>query len=311
MSGIGVVVNPYAKSNLAHRDRAERLAKIVGSDGVVAQTNGLGHLDEVARELHDRQVDILAVCGGDGTIFRTVTALRRVYGDAELPMVLPLRAGTINIIASSIACMHGSPERVLGHVVHDFRHGRTHDTVERDLIAVNGSEFGFLFGLGVIVNFLRVFYTSPKPGHLRAASLVAKLAVSATFGTSLARGAFQYFAADIDCDGERVPFRRFTLLLAMAIPHLPLGFRPAYLATRKRGHFHLLTGPIPGTRILANLHRFRYGLPVHEETLYDNIAREVRIEFDRPTHYMIDADILGPVESLRLSSGPRVRLIRG
>jgi diacylglycerol kinase family enzyme len=311
MPGIGVVVNPYARGNQKRVDRTERLQKILGGDGIVTQTNGLPAIEDVARSFLDRQVDILAVCGGDGSIFRTVTAFRRVYGDRELPMLLPLRAGTINIIASSIGCIHGSPERVLSHVVHDFRRGRVHDTVERDLICVNGHEYGFLFGLGIIVNFLRVYYTSPKPGPSRAAGLVVKFATAALFRTSLARGAFQPFNADIDCDGERLPFRRYTLLLGMTIEDLPLGFRPGYLATRKRGFFHLLTGPIGATRIVRNLHRFRWGLPVRDENLYDNLAREVRIEFDRPTHYMIDADILGPVPSLRVTAGPRLRLVRG
>jgi diacylglycerol kinase family enzyme len=311
MSGIGVVVNPYARSNLGRPDRVERLGRILGDDGVVVQTNGLPHLDEVAGRFHERAIDILAVCGGDGTIFRTVTALRRVYGDDPLPLLLPLRAGTINVIAGSIRCMHGSPERVLAHVLHDFRRGHIHDTVERDLISVDGREYGFLFGLGVVVNFLRLYYTSPKPSPLRAAGLVTAVAASAVFGTSLARAALHPFSADVDCDGERLPFRRFTLCLAMTIESLPLGFRPGYLATRKHGYFHLLAGPISGPTIVRNLHRFRRGLPVRDESLYDNLAREVRIEFDEPSHYMIDADILGPVKSLRLTAGPRVRLIRG
>ena len=311
MSGIGVVVNPYARGNLRRADRVERLQKILGEDGIVVQTDGLGAIEDVARSFLDRDVDILAVCGGDGTIFRTVTAFRHVYGDRELPMLLPLRAGTINVIAHSIRCIHGGPERVLSHVTHDFRRGRVHDTIERDLVCVNGREYGFIFGLGVVVNFLRVYYTSPKPGPVRAAGLVVKFSASALFGTSLARSAFRPFVADIVCDGERVPFRRFSVLLGMTIEDLPLGFRPAYLATRKRGFFHLLTGPIGAKRILRNLHRFRYGLPVRDENVYDNLAREVRIEFDRPTHYMIDADILGPAESLRVTAGPRVRLVRG
>jgi diacylglycerol kinase (ATP) len=225
--------------------------------------------------------------------------------------VLPLRAGTMNVVAESIRCIHGSPERVLARVAHDHRRGGTYVTVERELLAVNGEGYGFLFGLGVIVNFLRTYYTSPRPGALWAASLVARYSASALFGTSLARSAFQAFEADIDVDGERVPFRRFTTVLAMAIPDLPLGFRPGYLAARKHGYFHFLGGPISATTIVRNLRRFRRGLPVREETLYDNLAREVRIVFDRPSHYMVDADILGPVDHLRIAAGPRVTLIRG
>lgn len=311
MAGIGVVLNPYARSNRRDPRRAERLGKLVGDDGVVAQTNGIDILGDVAREFLERDVSLLAICGGDGTIFRTVTAFRRVWGDRELPLVLPLRGGTMNVIAGSIGAMRGGPERVLAHVVHDYRHGGTHDVVERDLLTVNGEQHGFLFGLGLIVNFLRVYYTSPKPTPLRAAGLLAKFAGSAMLGTSLIRGATQPVIADVVCDGQHLPFRLFRLMLAMTIEHLPLGFRPGYLATRKHGYFHLLGGPIQPMRLVPNLPRFRMGIPVRDPELYDNLAKEVRIEFERPTHYMIDADILGPVQSLTLTAGPRVRLVRG
>ncbi len=311
MPGIGVVVNPYARSNQREPKRVERLEKILGNDGVVVQTNGIDVLGDVARRFREREIDVLAVCGGDGTIFRTITAFRNEWRDAELPKLLPLRGGTINVIAGSIACMRGSPERVLSHVVHDYRRGETHDLVERELMTVNGDQHGFLFGLGLIVNFLRVYYTGPKPTPIRAAGLLLKFAGSAALQTSLIRGATQPVVADVVCDGERLPFRVFSLMLGMSIEHLPLGFRPGYLATRKHGHFHLLGGPIPALRVVRNLHRFRYGIPVRDEGLYDNLAREVRIEFERPTHYMIDADILGPVQSITLTAGPRVRLVRG
>ena len=311
MAGIGVVVNPYARSNQRDPRRIERLAKLVGDDGIVEQTNGIDVLGDVARRFRERDVDLLAICGGDGTIFRTLTAFRHAWGERELPLVVPLRGGTINVIASSIGSMRGGPERVLAHVLHDYRHGGTHDVVERELLTVDGEQHGFLFGLGLIVNFLRVYYTSPNPTPLRAAGLLAKFAGSAVLGTSLIRGATQPVVADVECDGERLPFRIFRLMLAMTIEHLPLGFRPGYLATRKHGHFHLLGGPIPATRVVRNLARFRKGIPVYDPELYDNLARVVRIEFERPTHYMIDADILGPVESLTLTAGPRVRLVRG
>ena len=311
MPGIGVIVNPYARSNQRDPKRVERLEKILGADGMVVQTNGIDVLGDVACRMREREIDVLAVCGGDGTIFRTVTAFRNAWGKDELPMLLPLRGGTINVIAGSIACMRGSPERVLSHVVHDYRHVRTHDVVERELITVNGEQHGFLFGLGLIVNFLRVYYTSPKPTPLRAAALLVKFAGSAALQTSLIRGVTQPVIADVLCDGERLPFRQFSLMLGMSIEHLPLGFRPGYLATRKHGHFHLLGGPIPAIRVVQNLRRFRYGIPVRDEGLYDNLAREVKIEFERPTHYMIDADIMGPVSSITLTAGPRVRMVRG
>ena len=226
MPGIGVVVNPHAGSNRRRPERARKFAEIVGDQGMVRVTPDLAAIEEVAREFAAARIDILAVCGGDGSHFRTLSALRRAYPNGELPLFLPLRAGTMNYIARSIGCMRGGPEHVLAHVVHDYRHGRTHDVVERHLLVVNREHAGFVFGCGVIVNYLQLYYSQPKPGPVTATRLLARLVGSAVAGTSLVRGVFRRVVADVDCDDERVPYRTFTVILGGTVTHIALGFKP-------------------------------------------------------------------------------------
>ena len=311
MPGIGVVVNPHAGNNRRRPDHVRRFEKIVGPHGIVRVTPDLAAIEEVARELADARVDIVAVCGGDGTHFRTLSALRRAYGNDTLPLFLPLRAGTMNYIARSIGCIHGRPEHVLAHVVRDYRHGRTHDVVERHLLLVNDEHAGFVVGCGVIVNYLQLYYSEPRPGPVTAIRLIARLITSAFAGTSLVRGVFRRVEADIDCDDERVPFRTFTVILGGTVTHIALGFKPMYLAARKRHHFHLLAGPIGPLRLARKIIRFRRGFPLEEPEFYDNLARSVTIRFAVPTRFMMDGDILDPVPALALKTGPLISMIRG
>lgn len=312
MPGIGVVVNPHAGSNRRRpEERARRFATIVGDQGMVRVTPDLESIECVVREFAAARIDILAVCGGDGTHFRTLSALRRVYGEGGLPHFLPLRAGTMNYIARSIGCMRGGPEHVLAHVVRDYRHGRTHDLVERDLLIVNEEHAGFVVGCGVVVNYLQLYYSEPRPGARTAVRLLARLVSSAVAGTSLVRGVFRRVEADIDCDGERVPFRTFTVILGGTVTHIALGFKPMYLAARKRHHFHLLAGPIGPLRLARKIVRFRRGWPLEEPEFYDNLARTVTIRFATPTRFMMDGDILDPVPALTITTGPRLSMIRG
>jgi diacylglycerol kinase family enzyme len=308
---IGVVVNPHAGSNRRRPERARRFAEIVGTSGTVHVTPDLDAIERVAREFAAARVDLVAVCGGDGSHFRTLSALKRAYGDAALPLFLPLRAGTMNYIARSIDCMHGGPEHVLAHVTHDYRHGRTHDVVERHLLMVNGEHAGFVAGVGVIVNYLQLYYSEPKPGPMTATRLLVRLVASALAGSSLVRGVFRRVEADIDCDEERVPFRTFTVVLAGTVTHVALGFKPMYLAARKRHHFHLLAGPIGPLRLARKILRFRRGWPLLEPEFYDNLARVVTIRFATPTRFMMDGDILDPVQTLEIRTGPRISMIRG
>lgn len=311
MAGIGVVVNPHARWNRGRTGRVEELRRIVGDDGEVVETFEIGELDEVARRFREAGVDLVAVCGGDGTLSRVLTATRRALPDGPLPAWMPLRAGTINVVADSVRCRRGSPESVLATVVAKRRVGEPLVTTERGTIAVDDDVLGFLFGLGLVVDFLRLYYDDRDPGPRSAAVLLARLAASAVLGTSLARDALPRLRATVDCDGERLPFAEYSVVLGMAIEHLPLGFRPGYLADRTPGRFHVLAGPVSPARIAWALPRLRLGLPLRDAGLHDAAARELRIEFGRPTHYMVDAEILGPVERMRVAAGPRVRFVRG
>jgi diacylglycerol kinase family enzyme len=310
--GIGVVVNPHARHNRnGGAERVRRLTGILAGDGIVRVTESRPAIEEVAREFRDRETDVLAICGGDGSYHCTLTAFRVVYGDAPLPLLLPLRAGTINYIANAIDGRRGGPEQVLTRVVQDYRRGRTYETTERDVVRVNGSEYGFVLSFGTAVNYLRAYYALDKQGPWQAARLLTRLIVSAIAGTHLARAVFQTVAADVECDGVPVPFRQFTFFFAATVDRIALGFRPTYLGTRKQGYLHVLGGPIRATRLIRRIVRVYRGFPTGEPTLYDNLGRQLSIRFFRPESYMLDGDILPPVDHLDVDVPCRVTLIRG
>lgn len=311
MPGIGVVVNPHARANRNGADeRAQRLAEVVGGDGVVRVTGSLAAIEEVAREFRAQGTEVLAICGGDGSYHCTLTAFRGVYGDAPLPLLLPLRAGTINYVSDAIGGRRGRPEQILARAVRDYRRGRVYETTERDLLRVNGGESGFVLSFGSAVNFLRLYYAREKQGVWQAARLLTRLIGSALAGTHSARAVFQATAADLEVDGEPVPFRQFNLFFAATVDRIALGFRPTYLGARKRGYFHVVGGPIPATRLIRHALRIYRGFPINEPSFYDNLARRVVIRFFRPEHYMIDGDILEPLERLEVDVACRVTLIR-
>jgi diacylglycerol kinase (ATP) len=312
VAGIGVVVNPHARGNVnGTGERSRLLADTLGSDGVVRVTESLPAIEEVAREFRDRHTEILAICGGDGSYHCTLSGFRRVYGEEPLPLLLPLRAGTINYIASSTGGRRGRPEQVLARVLHDYRHGRVYETTERDLLRVNGVEHGFVLSFGTAVNYLRLYYALDRQGVLPAARLLFRLIVSAVAGTHAARAVFQAVAADAECDGEPLPFRQFTFFFAATVDRIALGFRPTYLATRKRGYMHVLGGPATAVRLIRRVVRIYRGFPTGEPSLFDSLGRRLTIRFFRPESYMIDGDILPPIDRLEVDVPCRVTLIRG
>jgi diacylglycerol kinase family enzyme len=310
--GIGVILNPDARGNRRARERAARFEAIVGPDGDVACTATLAALDEALARFQARGIDVLAVCGGDGSVQTAITRALAVWPEARLPLLLPLRGGTINNLSRSIGPRRRRAERMLAHVVADFRRGHAHDTVEGDLILVNGQAYAHTVGAAMMVSFLRLYYAGNEPTPLRAYRLMVRLGLSYFLSTSLIRSVAKPIEADVTCDGERLPFRQYTMLIAGTMPHIGLGVRPFYLGGRKRGFFHLLAGPCTPGELLARLPRFLRGLPAELPSLYDNVACRVRIEFAEPQCFTINGDIPEePVRVLELEAGPRIRLIRG
>jgi diacylglycerol kinase (ATP) len=307
---IGVVFNRRASGNRRSPGRAHRLAGLVKDEGWVRSPETLEHLAEVLAEFRDREISVLAACGGDGTFFRTLTAMVHVYGSAPHPLFLPLRGGAMNTIARGVRCPAWQPERTLASVI-GVSSERSLDITPRRLLRVNAGSLGFMAGAGAIVNFVRVYREGPRQGPLGAFVLLAKLAASAVGGGAAVREVLRWVEAEVTCDGERVPFRSFSLIYASTIEEAGLGFRPTYRARERADHFHCLAGPVGARELLGSLAKIRRGRPTGLRQLYDHAARRLEVEFSTREPYMIDGDLFEPVERLTIEIGPELRIIRG
>jgi diacylglycerol kinase family enzyme len=310
MSGIGVVVNPRAGRNRRAGDRTLRLGDVLGAHGWVRETRSLSHLADVAMECRDRAVDVLGVCGGDGTMARTLSALVRAYGTAALPRIVPLRGGTMNTIARAMGCPAWQPERMLAEIVANYRRGQALDATEHQLIEVNGNDYGFMVGAGAPVEFLRLYYGLPRQGPGPAARLLLALTASVLRGGRLARQLFAPMSATLRCDDERVRFDAYTVVYASTIEDIGLGFRPTYRARERPGHVHVFAGPVGPREFVRCLPAIKRGRPTGSPHVHDALARAVSVEFHHPTFYMIDGDIMDPTTRLGVEPGPVVRVIR-
>jgi diacylglycerol kinase family enzyme len=265
----------------------------------------------VAVEMRRRRVELLAVCGGDGSFFRTLSALAEVYGRAPLPMFLPLRGGSMNTIARGLGCRRATPEAALEAVLRACAEGEKLDVIERALIRVNGRYVGFMSGAGTVVGFLQAYYDGPRKGPLGAARLMGRLAWAAAFRTALIPRVFRWVRARARCDGGEVPFAEFSFFYASNVAEIGIGFRPTYRAGERTDSFHFLAGPLTARDFLRSLGRIYRGLPTGLPNMYDALARRVEIEFEEPQPFMVDGDILDPERRLALEAGPVLRIVRG
>ena len=116
---------------------------------------------------------MIAVHGGDGTLHKTVTALVRAFGDTPLPPVAALCGGTMNVVASSLD-IRERPHAFVQQLAEDARVDRAPDTIRRRCIQVDG-QYGFIFGNGLMANFLNEYYGPGGYGPWRAIWLMLRL----------------------------------------------------------------------------------------------------------------------------------------
>ncbi len=311
MGGIGVILNPYARGNRRDPGRAQRFSAILGDDGEVRATKDLDELEAALRDFHDHGVKVLAVCGGDGSLYHVVSRAVRIWGEANLPPFSIISGGTINNIARTLGIRRSRPAAALSQLVANHRRGRPHLLKSRQLLIINGSDYGYIVGAGAVVNFLNLYYGWGKRGSVGALVLFVTLGLSWILRTGLIKRVMQPIEADILCDGQRLPFDQFTILIGSSITHLGLGVKPFYLSDKEAGAYHFIAGTSTAGQLLSRLWCFFRGRPCGLDSLYDGSARSVSIRFAVPQAITINGEILDSVDELRLEAGPRLAFICG
>lgn len=310
MAGIAVVTNPRSRANRRNPAIAGQLAYLLGSKGEVAQPKDLDELVETARRFRDLGIDILAINGGDGTSHTVLTAFVRAYGDAPLPPVALLRGGTMNTVASGIG-VRGTPAELLGRLVARYHSGEPIGTVERSLLCVPGDvpQYGFLFGNGLISNFLEVYYEGSEPSPTKAAWILTKAVLSAFVGGELVRRLMRPVELEVLVDGKPWPWHRYLTVAVGTVDDIGLRFRPFHEAPKMIGHLHALGFACGPMDVVMELPRIRMAHATKHPDIGSAVAQRLVMRAERDIPYMIDGDFHVGGQSLEVSVGPRVKLL--
>lgn len=312
MPGIGIISNPHSRRNRRHPEQMRRLAYILGRDDNHELTNRIEDVGDAARQFRDNDIDILALNGGDGTNHVTLTKFIEVWGDAPLPKVALLRGGTMNTVSNAVG-VKGTPSRLLANLVEKYYTKQPFETTERDLLKITdetGSRYGFIFGNGLVANFLEAYYGTGKPSPTMAARLLAKAIATMPFDSDINRQLFRPFRARIELDESTWKERDYTAVLASTVDQIGLGFRPFIRAEERPHSFHLLGVTEGAVPTAMQLPRIRLGLPVPEDKIRSAVSGSAEFISDEPIAYTIDGDMHTAQDGrVVLEAGPRVEII--
>lgn len=308
MPGIGIISNPKSRQNRKHPEKMRRLAYILGSKGEAAETRSLDDLYQAAEEFKRERIDVLGINGGDGSLHLTLTILFQVYQDAPLPKLAILRGGTLNTIATGLG-IFGTPEQILYNIVEKYHSGEPFTTKEVNTLSVDRERYGFIFGNGIISNFLEIYYETGKPSPSMAARLVARGIGSTLRKGPMAKRLFQRVKSRVSADGEQWAQEDFLAIGASTVPQIGLGFTPWYRVQDDLERFQVLGIHCSPAQFVLELPRIYRAQPMRRDRVIDLMVRHLSIEADAPIGYMIDGDHYTGRERLELTLGPRLEVI--
>jgi hypothetical protein len=199
-------------------------------DYVATDAGGIGEgLDELAR----KEVDVLAVNGGDGTLQRVLTEMLSNPQFERPPLVAPLRSGRTNMGALDIGS-HRDPVRALETLLAAVKAGDVERrTTPRAVLRIElGAgvpvQYGLFIGFGTIHRAIELVHRSFPPGRAQGVFgsgivtglLIARLALGA------AHEVLEPDTIDMRLDGEQIAQRDFVVAFASTLGRFFLGMRP-------------------------------------------------------------------------------------
>lgn len=290
----------------------EELKLVLGPYGVVRETNTLGEIEGVVRELMDRDIEILALNGGDGTLHHTLTRAIPIYQTAgkPLPLVVLLCGGTMNTINRSFRGMAGSPASILDRVVSKFRKQDRFAIVERHTLEINGQEHCFIFGLGLAAPFLKLYYEGETTGPMKAVYVLGRAVLSTLRWGPYARRIFARVRARVVGDENPSPYENYTVIIASTVSEIGLGFSPLGRTLAVPGKAQIIAAAINPLNIVAQLPAIYFGTKI-KGAVYDELVRTFTIDLkDDGYDFMLDGEVKPAPRHITVRVGPLIQFIK-
>jgi diacylglycerol kinase (ATP) len=304
-----VFVNPGSRANRRDPGCAERFAKILGEHGRVVAPPTLERLAEEATRAAAEAPSIIAIHGGDGTLHRTLSALLTAYGERSLPPIAILTGGTMNVVASSLG-VRVKAEPFLTEIAAAERQGVSPTTIHRRCLRV-GHEFGFIFGNGLLTNFLEEYYARGSYGTWRALSIVFRILFSLLTNRWYALRIFRRFRGRVLVDGMPLPFSRLTGLGIATVTEIGFRFKLHHRADDdpdRMGGLAIHSGPLA---LLLDVLDVRLGRGLSPKRATSFVASRIDIEpKSAETTYTLDGDMYRSKGPLVVEVGPPLEIVK-
>lgn len=288
-----MILNPQAR-RLAAAGAVERLRQRVGPRARLWSPASLSELDAVAQELCASGAQRIALCGGDGTYMRAISALCRAAGSLPLPALALLPGGTVATAAKRTGTrgtLNATLERFL-RLPAAARHRR--QPTLRVSAAGQPVWHGFTAGTGLVARFFERYYRGRRRGAVAAAGIAGRVFASSLVGGSLARELLHPLPLTLHVEDRPQAGVAYSLVVASVFSDVGLGFRVTYRAAQARDRIHLVAATMSAHRLGRQAPRVLLGLPLRGPGAVDRLVRRATLQFasEHGGPLVLDGDLL-------------------
>jgi len=227
---IGVILNPLSGRIRRRRTKVRNCVDALPCADV-REASSFSGVNAALESCAAKQVDLLVIVGGDGTLQMVLTCLFDSKPFAEMPVLVVIPAGTTNMTALDLAA-HGGPVRVLRRLRRWLQNPVSPRLVKRRAIHIRQTGcpdiYGMFFGAGVITGGVSYFQDRNRKlgmtGELATGVAVLRFLFDMLIGrTSPIIKPVQIRLIGRDGDGQS---KSCLFLLGTTLERLLLGMRP-------------------------------------------------------------------------------------
>ena len=315
---VAAFTNPNAGKNTPRAGLGRVVASILTTPNWTYDTPTLEALEEKCEGLRRSRPDTIVVIGGDGTVHHTLTRIIREYQASGLrfPQILIIPTGTMNTVATTLGLTRHPAVRFAELVAAKIREDRPFDQVHLAPLKVN-DEYGFLYGSGIVVNFLEQYYLDKNRGPKRAvkvilSSLWHEISHRLTFRkpkNPLMKQVHAKISLPDLAETPVSPYMTHTGIMVGSVDQIGMGCKGLPDARSKPGTFMLRDTALSYWGLAANLGMLWAGLPM-PKTFDANVSRLV-IDYEQPTVTQLDGDLKPATSRDVIELGPTLPFITG
>jgi diacylglycerol kinase family enzyme len=310
---VGIIFNPYARINREQKNRQIHLIEeILGEKALVRVTWSHEDIIPALKEFKEAGIKIIGISGGDGTISSVVSAYINSFSDLEVPIIVPMKGGTMNIVANEVGIKTNQAETCI--ILSKYLEDGTVPIIEKGTIRITDlryrhPRYAFSWADGLIYRFIKHYY---KEGGGKAKALKLMFKTAFLYFINPNNSYFSEIKSKVYIDAEEIPFQSHLLIFSSSLEKTVFGFRVFKEKIETGENFGVLYAKY------SFLQKSFYRIPLllyfgintdPSKIVISQIAKTLTVDGNRG--YTFDGEVYDPDKEgyVKLEAGPKIKII--